>query len=366
MFVALAALVALVVLTVAHVAYWRRRLYVPADYAQEQVLDTDDGCTIVLRRLPAPDGEVVGPPVLMVHGLGANHRNNDLVPDHSIARHLRARGRDVWLLTLRSGHRMRSWRARGRVRFDHMAEHDIPLAIREVLRQTSATQLDYVGYSMGGMLMYAAIANPEICERVRRVVIIGSPPFLRVPWLLRVVMKIGARLPRSLVPTLHTRFWATAAAFVSELVFTPFHRLLAGDPAAIRRGLVPRAMVSAVADIPGPLAHDFCCWQARPDGYVTYRGTPVLDLLPAADMPALFVAGALDPLGRPESLRAAFEAWGAADKQLVVLGREHGARCDYSHGDMILTSHADEEVFEPIARFLAADLAPPLAMQASA
>lgn len=366
MLVALAVFVAIVVLALAHVAYWHRRFFVPADYEREQVLETEDGCTIVLRRLPRPDGEIVGPPVLMVHGLGANHRNNDLVPDHSIARHLRARGRDVWLLTLRSGHRMRTWRARGRVCFDHMAEHDIPLAIREVLRQTSARQVDYVGYSMGGMLMYAAIANPDVCEQVRRVVIIGSPPILRVPWLLRGAMVIGARLPRSLVPTLHARFFATSFAFVSELVFTPMHRLLAGDRAAIRRGLVPRAMVSAVADLPGPLVHDFCRWQARRDGYVTYRDTPVLDLLPAAEMPALFIAGVLDPLGRAEGIRAAFEAWGATDKQLLVLGREHGARSDYSHGDMILTSQAGEEVFEPIARFLAEDLAQPRALQAAA
>jgi polyhydroxyalkanoate synthase len=352
MFVALAVLAALVVLAVAHVAYWRRRFYVHADYEHEQVLDTEDGCRIVLRRLPRPEGDIVGPPVLMVHGLCANHRNNDLVPDHSLARHLRMRGRDVWLVTLRSGHRMRTWRARGRVRFDHIVEHDVPLAVREVLRQTGARQLDYVGYSMGGMLMYAAVAQPELCEQIRRVVIVGSPPILRVPWLLRGVMVVGSWLPRGLVPTVRARFFATAFAFLAELAFTPMHRLLAGDRAAIRRGLVPRAMVCAIEDIAGPLAADFCGWQARRGGHVTYRDTPVLDLLPAAEMPVLFVAGTLDPLGRPDLMRAAFESWGASEKKLLVLGRAHGARCDYSHGDMILSSHATDEVFEPIAQFL--------------
>ena len=116
MLLLLGVLVGIVALAIAHVAYWRRRFYVPAEYQHEQVLDTDDGCTIVLRRLPRPDVDIVGPPVLMVHGLSANHRNNDLVPDHSLARHLRARGRDVWLVTLRSGHRMLTWRARARER----------------------------------------------------------------------------------------------------------------------------------------------------------------------------------------------------------------------------------------------------------
>ena len=42
-------------------------------------------------------------PVLCVHGIGIDHRNNDMVPQVSIARHLREAGHDVWLLRLRSG-----------------------------------------------------------------------------------------------------------------------------------------------------------------------------------------------------------------------------------------------------------------------
>jgi pimeloyl-ACP methyl ester carboxylesterase len=346
--------VVVVVLVAAHVAYWRRRFFVEVEYEHEQILDTDDGCAIVLRRLPRPEGSVAAAsvPVLMVHGLAANHRNSDLVADHSMARYLRASGRDVWLVTLRSGHAMRTWRARARVRFDHMVEHDVPLAIREVLHRTGASQVDYIGYSMGGMLAYATVANADVCELVRRVVIIGSPPVLRVPWPLRGVMKLAAWLPRTIVPTIHMRFVAIAFAVVSDLVFTPFHRLLAGDRSVIRRGLVPRAMVSVAADIPGPLAADFCGWQAAHGGHVTYRNTPVLDLLPGAEMPALFIAGAIDPLGRVDAMRTAFESWGAAEKQFLVLGRANGSRHDYSHADMILSQHAPEEVFEPITRFL--------------
>jgi pimeloyl-ACP methyl ester carboxylesterase len=233
-----------------------------------------------------------------------------------------------------------------------MVEHDIPVAIDEVLRRTAALQLDYIGYSMGGMLLYAAIANPEVCARIRRVVIIGSPPLLRVPWLLRGAMTFGAWLPRSLMPTVHARFFASVFAFASDVAFTPVHRMLAGDGTALRRGLIARAMMSAVADMPGPLVADFCRWQARRDGHVTYRDTPVLDLLPAAEMPVLFIAGVLDPLGRVEAMRAAFDAWGGTEKQFLVLGRSHGAHSDYSHVDMILTARAPEEVFEPVARFV--------------
>ena len=352
MLVGLAIVVVVAVLAVAHLAFWHRRLYVAADYEHEQVLDTEDGCAIVLRRLPRPK-DIVGPPVLMVHGICANHRNNDLLPDHSLARHLHAAGRDVWLLTLRSGHRMRSWRARSRVRFDHMVEHDLPLALGEVLRQTSATRVDYVGYSMGGMILYAALAHANVCEQIRRVAIVGSPPYLRMPLLVRGYLRVCSWLPRALVPTIHARWFSLAFAFTSDVVFTPMHRMLAAERRAIRRGVLPKAMVAAVADIAGPLVADLGAWQTSPGGHVRYRGTPLLDLLPGAEMPALFVAGAVDPLGRLEALRAAFDAWGSSEKQLLVLGRAHGARSDYSHLDMILAANAADEVFAPIASFLA-------------
>jgi polyhydroxyalkanoate synthase len=37
---------------------------------------------------------------------------------------------------------------------------------------------------------------------------------------------------------------------------------------------------------------------------------------------------------------------------LVVLGRSHGHRADYGHGDLAMGAHAAAELFEPIARFL--------------
>lgn len=72
-------------------------------------------------------------------------------------------------------------------------------------------------------------------------------------------------------------------------------------------------------------------------------------------MPAVFFAGVADRLAPPESVRAAFEAWGAktgADKCFVLLGREHGAHGDYGHGDLAVGQHAREDLFEPIGAFL--------------
>ena len=105
-----------------HLRFWVARLSLPLPYAVEEVLQTQDGARIELRRVPRPgDGATRSglPPVLLVHGLAANHRNQDLHPDCSLARHLAASGRDVWLLTLRSGRALR-WAERKQARFAAM------------------------------------------------------------------------------------------------------------------------------------------------------------------------------------------------------------------------------------------------------
>ena len=75
-------------------------------------------------------------------------------------------------------------------------------------------------------------------------------------------------------------------------------------------------------------------------------------------VPVLFMAGAADRMAPPAAVRAAFEAWGTqsrdVNKRFVLLGREHGARGDYGHGDLAIGRHVHDEVFEPIAAFLEA------------
>jgi pimeloyl-ACP methyl ester carboxylesterase len=350
---ALAALAVFFLLGWAHLRFWVRRLTLPLDYAVRLVLLTEDGSRIELRRVPIPaDAEIaVLPPLLLVHGVAANHRNNDLHPDYSLARHLAALGRDVWLLTLRSGlgHRTRAEAAR--VRFAAMVKHDLPLAVTEVLGRTGSEQLDYVGFSMGGMLIYAALGRTVPASRVRRVVVVGSPGRVTAPALLLPLLK---RVPRWLVPRSPFRLGAHGVAFASEWFGTPLHRILV-NPRNVPAGLTRATLVNMVEDIPAPLNADFLEWAVR-DGSIRVDGEPVLDGLAEVDVPALFFAGNADKLAPVAAVEAAFDAWGKGRegvvKRLVVLGKDHGYRADYGHGDMAMGAHARAELFEPIARFL--------------
>ncbi|WP_437781485.1 lipase family alpha/beta hydrolase [Sorangium sp. So ce1097] len=350
----LLAALALVVLAAvglwAHLYYWVKRLTLPLEYSVEEVLRTEDGAPIELRRVPCPPGAAVQPdlpPIVLVHGIAANHRNQDIHPDYSLARHLAALGRDVWLLTLRSG-RLLTRLERRSVRFSAMVRYDLPCAFEAILERTGARALDYVGFSMGGMLLYAALGRSVPEHLVRRVVIVGSPGRFTAPARL---MRI---LPGRLLPGVPLRLMARSVAFASEWLPTPLHHAVA-NPRNVPPGVTRLALVNCIEDIPAALNADFAAWMAS-DGEIRVDGERVLDGLASVSAPALFIAGSADRIAPVPSVRAAFDAWGRdhpeTPKRFLVLGRDFGAREDYGHGDLAVGAYTGAELFEPIARFL--------------
>jgi len=325
-----------------------RAYRVALPYASRDRIPTNDGGAIELRRLP---GGGAGTPVLLVHGVAANHRNVDFHPDNSLARHLSAEGRDVWLLTLRSGCRGRSWSQTRQVSFDAMVAHDLPEGIQAVLDRTGAQQLDYVGFSMGGMLLYAALGRSVPADQVRKAVIIGSPGRIESPFLPSLVRYL--RVPW--LPTLYLDAGASLAAGIAEWVKTPLHHLFY-SPDMARDGWTRTALVDVIVDVPGRLGADFARW-ATGDGHIRLRdGSKALSGLRPVRTPARFFAGAGDIVAPPSAVRLAYEAWAAdhddVDKDLQVLGSEQGAAGDYRHGDLAVGQALARDLYAPIARFL--------------
>jgi polyhydroxyalkanoate synthase len=344
------ALVALA--TWAHLVFWTRRLTLELPYASVEELVTPDGATIVLRRVSAPRerNPLVGPPVLLVHGLGANHRNNDLHPDYSLARYLESKGRDVWLLTLRSG-QPTSGAARRAVRFEAMVQHDLPVAIAAVRERAGSESIDYLGFSMGGMLMYAALGRSVPEAWLRRVVLCGSPGSIGVARPLRKLVRL---LPRWLVPGAPLRLVSRLVAFASEWFRTPFHGFAAND-ANVPPGLTRLALVNLVEDIPASLQADFAGFSAV--GEARVGGVATLAGLARVSVPALFVAGSADNLAPVRSVKRAFDAWSAEQastpKRFLAFGRSYGHEADYGHGDLAFGAHVASEIFPTIEEFLA-------------
>jgi hypothetical protein len=165
-----------------------------------------------------------------------------------------------------------------------MVEHDLPIAVREVLERTARPALDYIGFSMGGMLLYAALGHTIAAERVRRVAIIGSPGIIRPPLPVPVPALVG-RVPAFLFPTLRFRLAARAGAFASEWVRTPAHRWVI-NPKNLAPGTARHALMNVIEDIPGPLNRDFAVFAATAGGALTHEGVKVLDRLARFSSPA--------------------------------------------------------------------------------
>ena len=356
MSVALTVVAVLVALGLAgwlHLRYWVRKLTVPLHYASTERLALADGAAIELRHLAhEPSDEVREPPlppVLIVHGIGANHRNLDLTNDRSLARVLAAAGRDVWLLRLRSA---LPTPAR-LMRFDAMVKHDVPTAVRAVLAHTGQPALDYVGFSMGGMLLYAGLGRTVPLAEVRRAVLVGSPGRIVLPLSAMRALRF---LPRALTPSLPVRVLSRLTAFAADwLPTTPLHHVVY-NPRNMPPGLAGAALVNMIEDLPGALLADFAAWGFA-DGELRLDGARLLDGLHGVETPVAFYAGAADGLAPPDSVRAAHDAWGAkvpgfTDKSFAVLGVAHGSSADYGHGDLAAGEAVARELFEPVLAFL--------------
>lgn len=346
-------LAGLALATWAHLKFWVARLTRPTRYDEEHRVASSDGSAYELRRLQPREAAADQPPVLMVHGIAINHRNLDPDEQLSLARQLRDDGRDVWLLTLRCGRADLSLAEVASASFAALVRCDVPEAVQEVLRRTGHHQLDYLGFSMGGMLLYASLGRSLPSAWVRKVVIMGSPARVRV-----IVPGLGwlCRLPAWCYHwKLPLRLLSRLTAFASEWFDTPIHRLSVHLSNA-RRGYVRLFMTDAVQSIPAPLLRDFGQWAYR-DGVIRLAdGLDVLQGLRAATQPLWMVAGSRDKLAPPAALQPAFDAWGAdqpgVKKTLQVVGKRQGHPDDYGHADLAIGERCAAEVSAPIRQFL--------------
>ena len=120
---------------------------VPPSMAPDEVhtYSTDDGWVGALRHHPGD-----GPPVLLVHGMSANHYNWDYAPDVSPVDELVAAGFDVWVPELRGdpGSIGPSKRAHKEFDFDHHAEHDLPAAVDQLNFARKASDVSFYEQSV--------------------------------------------------------------------------------------------------------------------------------------------------------------------------------------------------------------------------
>ncbi len=341
---------------------WR---HVVADVAYDEVhyVDTSDGWRLALYRY-RPAAEIAAEtPILLCHGLGLNHRIFDLGRGRSLARWLRARGRDVWLVDLRTTHTARyTGQARPRgVAIEELVDRDARAALDRVVGLTGAASVDWLGFQLGGTVG-AAVAGGRLGGRIRSLALFAAPFDLRVAPGLAVVRSTTRWLQRHGV--IRLRAWC---------------RRLAGTRLGARRlrdamrsrsnlqaDLAGALAYVAVEDIDAELLVSATVWAAADGAPRSTRGVDYRARASATARPLWLVAGTGDAIAPPASVAALAAAWGG-DVTLRVVGAnacEIAGRHDlasveavetatrWGHLDLIAGARAPDMVWYPVLAFL--------------
>lgn len=321
-------------------------------FAETSTAGAADGVRLALYRY-LPIGAHLHPaPVILCHGLSSNRFTWDL-PGVSLARFLAERGHDVWALELRGGGRSKKLASGKPVSrdytFDVHVERDAPAAIAYVLKTTGAEKIDWVGHSMGGILLYAFLTRFG-GGKIRRGCAIGSPGTMhRAPKFFQRVTSIIP--PPKRWPVIHTKFFLNFAL--------PFIRLgLLRDSFAANLGNIGARRATAMAV---NMAENLSTRLTLHIGYMVRKGSirqfppgtfSYQDNIGEIETPLLLIAGGKDRLVPPPLVKFAHDNIASAEKRFVVFSRANGHSADYGHTDLVVGARAHEEVWPEIAKWL--------------
>ena len=278
---------------------------------------TDDDVEIAVTRLgdvESADEPIAGQPVILVHGTFSQRSFWISSKGFGLGPYLREQGYDVWIPELR-GHgrsprdrRFRNWSAEDQMRFD------LP-AVQRLVEAERGEPAHWVGHSWGGVAILGAIGAGWLAEeKIQSVVVLGANITEGDEWLERP-------LPRS----------------AAWLLLTLLGRIPAG---LFRLGPEPESRRYML---------DFFRWKGPNASWMTQDGRDYWAGIRTATTPLLTFAAANDEMDPVPGCRFMFDAYGAGDKQWVLLGVEQGFSKDYGHVEMIVSKSASAEVWPRIA-----------------
>jgi pimeloyl-ACP methyl ester carboxylesterase len=308
---------------------------------------TQDGVQLSIERVAPRSAESRGAVVLQ-HGLGAN-RTTFACPGVSLAQHLAELGYDCFVPELRGAGR--SERPKLGWTIDEYLEYDVPAIVQAVQQASGRDRLQWVGHSMGGilMLMYG-IEQPD--APISGLVAIGSgldyrvcPNIYQRLRYLRPLLGILPVLPFAAISSTAARLAGVGPVLLTEGI--NFHR------PNVDRDICRRIMTDGFAPIPVTL-FDSLATTFQASGFSRSGGRIVY--LPRARelrVPTLFIAGSKDVQCPPAMAKATYDVVGSPRKQLLTFGKAHGSGEDYGHFDLLVGRRAPSEVWPAIEIFLA-------------
>ncbi len=309
---------------------------------QERIDISTDRLEVHLCRL----GPEVGPPVLLVPGLGASPLVFELQPQIPLTDLLRERGRTPWSVDFHV-----RWRRRGQDGSALVgALEDAILELAE-LTGHSPRWMEGVGHSLGGMLLLALACAGVPFSRLALLGtgldLSGSASHLRrALGLLPLGRGLQLLRPRARgIPI--RRVTRLAAPLCGRAVATPMERDQFA-PGSTEGPVIRRFLRDAVRDLSIPLLMDLSALFTEP-GLRFGAGPAVKEAVRGLELPVLFVAGRQD---RQMPLRSVRDAAARLPGARLVEVGEDGRGRGYGHLDLLCGRRASDEVLLPVVDFL--------------
>ncbi len=335
---------------------------------------TADGWRLGVRHFRPSHPDPNKLPVVLCHGLGLNGTFWTITdPKTYLPAQLLARGYEVFIFDFRgSGDSARvgtigKINAKLRQTFllevgeghwdvDEIARYDVPAVLDYVKTTTGHDRVNWVGHSLGGMLMFAFLERSPQHDRIANFVGMGATiMFDRYP---QTDMLKANRSLRTLVSVV------SPGRLGRPLMFARFPGLDRIDQFYYTSSNVDRTTVSRFY---GYTLEDTGRAALRQlDPYLEFghfvssdRTFDYAARLCDVTTPTLLIAGDGDIMSDVPSTRLTFQGLGSADKTLMRFGKAEGHFADYGHCDLVWSRFASREVFPPLIDWL--DARQPLA-----
>jgi pimeloyl-ACP methyl ester carboxylesterase len=328
---------------------------------------TADGWRLGLRHLRPAVPDPAKLPVVLCHGLGLN-ATFWTITDRHLPEQLVARGYEVFLFDFRGAGESAPVGTPGRVNarlrqtfllelgegrwtVDEIVRYDVPAVLDRVKEVTGSDRVNWVGHSLGGMLMFPYLERSPEAGRVASFVAMGStvtlakPPqadILRANRALRVLARVVSpgRLGR---PLMYESLRFPGLALIDRIYYSAANV----DPRTVSR------FYGYTLEDTGPSA------LRQLDPYLRYghfvsadRRIDYAGGLDRVTVPVLMVAGDGDVLSDVPSTELTFNALGSPDKTLLRFGKAEGHVADYGHCDLVWSRHAPREIFPSVIDWL--------------
>lgn len=277
----------------------------------------DSSVELVLTRLGLVGHEEQrGVPVVLLHGSFSNRRFWYSPKCLGLGPHLARAGFDVWIAEMR-GHglspRNQDYR---RNRVADYARYDLP-AIAAFVREQAGQVPHWIGHSLGGITLAAALGGHYLGEEEAASVALFGSQISRVYWPLKVPpVEWGGR-------------------FLLK-------RLAVLSGPGLKRG---------PEDEPIGIGLESLRWH----GLFGRFGDAERDWwkgLAEVRVPVLAVGAAGDLQDPAWACRKLLEQFGSETRQFLCLSRENGFADDYGHIEMLVSKHAQQEVWPLVENWL--------------